>query len=91
MRSAQVVPLGVLVLVPCVSHIADSPDRDLDYALILFRWSEAIALCSVPRANYDCDTLGRLTQTQDGATGTPIETYAYDATGNRTALTTSAG
>ncbi|MGZ0028132.1 RHS repeat domain-containing protein, partial [Stenotrophomonas sp. S4] len=28
---------------------------------------------------------------QDGATGTPIETYAYDATGNRTALTTAAG
>ncbi|HGP0659165.1 TPA: RHS repeat-associated core domain-containing protein, partial [Stenotrophomonas maltophilia] len=27
----------------------------------------------------------------DGTTGTPIETYAYDATGNRTALTTSAG
>lgn len=42
-------------------------------------------------AKYAYDTLGRLTQTQDGATGTPIETYAYDATGNRTALTTSAG
>ncbi len=42
-------------------------------------------------AKYACDTLGRLTQTQDGATGTPIETYAYDATGNRASLTTSAG
>ena len=31
----------------------------------------------------------KVTQTQDGTTGTPIETYAYDATGNRTALTTS--
>ncbi|MGF6416861.1 YD repeat-containing protein [Stenotrophomonas sp. AN71] len=42
-------------------------------------------------AKYAYDTLGRLTQTQDGTTGTPIETYAYDASGNRTALTTSAG
>jgi len=42
-------------------------------------------------ATYAYDTLGRLTQTQDGTTGTPIETYAYDATGNRTALTTAAG
>ena len=42
-------------------------------------------------AKYAYDALGRLTQTQDGTTGTPIETYAYDATGNRTALTTSAG
>lgn len=41
-------------------------------------------------AKYAYDALGRLTQTQDGTTGTPIETYAYDATGNRTALTTSA-
>ncbi|MCC6295976.1 MAG: RHS repeat-associated core domain-containing protein [Pseudomonadales bacterium] len=29
----------------------------------------------------------RLTQVMDGPTGTPIETDAYDATGNRTALT----
>ena len=42
-------------------------------------------------ATYAYDTLGRLTQTQDGTTGTPIETYAYDATGNRTALTTATG
>ncbi|WP_152905552.1 hypothetical protein, partial [Stenotrophomonas maltophilia] len=42
-------------------------------------------------AKYAYDALGRLTQTQDGATGTPIETYAYDATGNRTALITSTG
>jgi len=43
------------------------------------------------QAKYAYDALGRLTQTQDGATGTPIETYVYDATGNRTALTTSTG
>ena len=30
------------------------------------------------------DPLGRLTQTKDGATDVAIETYAYDATGNRT-------
>lgn len=32
-----------------------------------------------------------LTQTQDGPTSTPIATYAYDATGNRTSLTTANG
>ena len=35
--------------------------------------------------------LGRLAQTKDDATDVAIETYAYDATGNRTALTTAAG
>lgn len=35
-------------------------------------------------AKYAYDALGRLTQTQGGATCTPIETYGYDATGNRT-------
>jgi len=42
-------------------------------------------------AQYAYDALGRLTQTRNGTTGTPIETYAYDATGHRIALTTSAG
>ncbi|WP_343650090.1 hypothetical protein [Stenotrophomonas sp.] len=42
-------------------------------------------------ATYAYDTLGRLNQTQGGTTGTPIETYACDATGHRTALTTAAG
>jgi len=32
-----------------------------------------------------------LTQTKDGATDVAIETYAYDATGNGTALTMAAG
>ncbi|HCV97012.1 MAG TPA: hypothetical protein DGV23_09720 [Stenotrophomonas sp.] len=42
-------------------------------------------------AKYGYDPLGRLTQTKDGATDVAIETYAYDATGNRTALTTAGG
>ena len=46
--------------------------------------SEVLAKC----AYY---ALGRLTPTQDSATGTPIETYGYDATGNRISLTNSAG
>lgn len=42
-------------------------------------------------ANYAYDMPGRLTQTQDRATSTPIETYGCDAIGSRTSLTTSAG
>lgn len=42
-------------------------------------------------ARYAYDALGRLTQTQDGLTATPIETYAYDSTGNRTSLKTAGG
>lgn len=38
-------------------------------------------------AQYGYDGLNRLTQVMDGPTGTPIETYAFDATGNRTSLT----
>ncbi|WP_363796435.1 hypothetical protein ABU614_13700 [Lysobacter firmicutimachus] len=37
-------------------------------------------------AKYDCNTLGRLKITRDGPSNTPIETYGYDATGNRTSL-----
>ncbi|MDF2480696.1 MAG: type secretion protein Rhs [Stenotrophomonas indicatrix] len=33
----------------------------------------------------------QLTKPRDCTTGTSIETYGYDATGNRTSLTTSAG
>lgn len=44
-RSAQVVALGVLVLVPCIFYIADSPDRDLDYAVIK---SSSVGLKSLP-------------------------------------------
>ena len=46
---------------------------------------------TIVQAKYAYGALGRLTQIQDGASGTPIETYACDATGNRTALTTTAG
>ena len=38
-------------------------------------------------AQYGYDGLNRLTQVLGGPTGTPIETYAFDATGNRTSLT----
>lgn len=34
----------------------------------------------------DYDTLGRLTAFKDAPTGTPIEAYTYDATGNRTSF-----
>ena len=37
-------------------------------------------------AQYGYDALNRLTQTKDGPTGTPIETYGYDKTGNRASL-----
>ncbi|WP_269204235.1 RHS repeat-associated core domain-containing protein [Lysobacter silvisoli] len=37
-------------------------------------------------ARYDYDNLGRLTVLRDGPSNTPIETYGYDATGNRTSL-----
>jgi len=42
-------------------------------------------------AKYDYDDLGRLVRTRDGATDTVIEAYAYDSTGNRTALSTASG
>jgi RHS repeat-associated protein len=45
----------------------------------------------VQLARYRYDGLGRLDQVQDGPTGTPIETYGYDATGNRTSVTDSGG
>lgn len=37
-------------------------------------------------ASYDYDTIGRLKTTRDAPTGTALETYGYDATGNRTSL-----
>ena len=46
---------------------------------------------AVKQARYRYDGLGRLDQTQDGPTGTPIETYGYDDTGNRTSLQDSTG
>ena len=42
-------------------------------------------------AQYGYDGLNRLTQVMDGPTGTPIETYGYDATGNRTGMTDATG
>jgi len=44
-RSAQVVTLGVLGLVPCISYIADSLGRDLGYAVIK---PSSIGLKSLP-------------------------------------------
>jgi RHS repeat-associated protein len=44
-----------------------------------------------PLAIYAYDALNRLTDTKDGPTGTVIEHYAYDATGNRLSLTHPAG
>ncbi len=40
-----------------------------------------------PLARYVMDGLDRLTEVQDGPTGTTLETYAYDATGNRLSVT----
>ncbi|KQZ59136.1 hypothetical protein ASD53_06035 [Lysobacter sp. Root559] len=42
-------------------------------------------LQSATLSGYDYDNLGRLTILRDGS-GIPIETYTYDATGNRTSL-----
>ncbi|BAV99365.1 YD repeat-containing protein [Lysobacter enzymogenes] len=41
-------------------------------------------------ARYQYDRLDRLTQTQDGPTATALETYGYDATGNRTSFQSGA-
>ncbi|QWF19654.1 RHS repeat protein [Lysobacter capsici] len=40
---------------------------------------------------YDYDGLDRLTHLRDGPSNTPIETYSYDATGNRLSLTQASG
>ena len=40
----------------------------------------------INQAQYGYDALNRLTHAKDGPTGTPIETYGYDKTGNRTSL-----
>jgi len=42
-------------------------------------------------ATYDYDALKRLVAFRDGATGTAIERYGYDATGNRTSFTNAGG
>jgi RHS repeat-associated protein len=44
-----------------------------------------------PPLTFVYDPLGRLTETRDGPTQVPIDTYTYDKTGNRTAHTTAAG
>jgi len=46
---------------------------------------------AAPLISFGYDALSRLTEVRDGPTQTAIDTYAYDATGNRTATTTSAG
>jgi RHS repeat-associated protein len=38
---------------------------------------------TAPEVTLSYDTLGRLTAFKDGATGTVIDSYSYDATGNR--------
>ncbi len=42
-------------------------------------------------ARYEYDALGRLVETKDGASGSSIESYRYDETGNRTSVATAAG
>lgn len=49
------------------------------------------ALASPPRATLDYDNLHRLTAFRDGLTGTPIDAYTYDATGNRTSFANAGG
>lgn len=44
------------------------------------------ALSDPPRARFGYDALGRLTQFRDGPTDVAVESYTYDATGNRTSL-----
>lgn len=41
--------------------------------------------------NFEYDNLNRLTAFLDGPTQAPIESYAYDATGNRTGFSNNAG
>lgn len=41
---------------------------------------------STPQRNYRYDALGRLDRTQNAATNAILQTYTYDATGNRTSL-----
>lgn len=48
-------------------------------------------LAEPPRASFDYDALNRLTAFRDGAAGATIESYGYDATGNRTSFTNSTG
>jgi RHS repeat-associated protein len=55
----------------------------------LYRLYNAPQTLALSRYHYD--GLNRLDQTQDGPIGTPIETYGYDATGNRTSFTNSSG
>jgi RHS repeat-associated protein len=44
-------------------------------------------LSDPPKARYGYDALNRLAEVKDGATGTAIDTYGYDATGNRSSVT----
>jgi len=43
------------------------------------------------QSKLDYDALGRLTAFKDAPTGTPIEQYTYDATGNRMSFSNAAG
>lgn len=46
---------------------------------------------TTPLVKFDYDTLSRLTAFKDGPTNVAIESYAYDATGNRQSFTNAAG
>ena len=48
-------------------------------------------LAEPPRATFDYDALNRLAAFKDGAAGAAIESYAYDATGNRISFTNAGG
>jgi RHS repeat-associated protein len=44
------------------------------------------ALATTPRSKYQYDALGRLLKSSDGSTNAALETYTYDATGNRSSV-----
>ena len=46
---------------------------------------------TIPLVKFDYDTLSRLTAFKDGPTNVAIESYAYDATGNRQSFTNAGG
>lgn len=63
---------------------------------VAFGFDEASNLTSLtsstgPAVKLDYDALGRLTYLRDGPTGAAIDSYTYDATGNRLSFANSAG
>ncbi|WP_342315699.1 RHS repeat-associated core domain-containing protein [Lysobacter sp. FW306-1B-D06B] len=52
---------------------------------------QASSFALPPRVSFGYDALHRLTTFKDGPTGTVIESYSYDAAGNRTSFTNAGG